>query len=405
MLADLANGRLAETVNYERELRGQYQDAAAEAARLEDQMVELSLIDHDIELLRNLHDTLANRIADLGIWQNKADIRIEPVSHPAALDRPVAPRLGIVAACCALGGLGAGTFLVYVVDLLDDRYRSPHEISEQLGLPVLGVIHRLPGLDAAGAGGVHVHVAPDSIQSESFHSLRTTLALISGEHPRIAVTSSEPGDGKTTVLANLAASIARAGRRVLLIDADMRRPGLRKLFESGDAEGLSDVLRSREELRASSLARIRSTGIERLDLLPAGPKPADPAELLSRPRFADLVGWAETQYDFVLVDCPPALMGGDAAIVGRVMDSMLLLVQPEKNHRRVVVRTAESLLGVHVRIVGVVVNRMADDEGQEYHGYSPCSYGYHGAESPHEAPHRKSDSVSETSFSNSSRAA
>ena len=169
---------------------------------------------------------------------------------------------------------------------------------------------------------------------------------------------------------------------------------------------MSDVLRSRDELRACSQARIRPTGIERLDILPAGPKPADPAELLSQPRFADLIGWAETQYDYVLVDCPPALIGGDATIVGRMIDNMLLLVQPAKNHRRAVVRAAESLLGLQVRITGVVVNNVTDEGGDEYYGYGAYGYG-HAETADGDFPDDAADNINspETSSSKTARAA
>ena len=108
--------------------------------------------------------------------------------------------------------------------------------------------------------------------------------------------------------------------------------------------GLSEVLRSDEAIAEMCQQRIRPAGMEGLDILPCGPKPPDPAELLTGSRFPDLLAWAETQYDQVLVDCPPVMAATDAAIVGRVVDGMLLVVQPEKNHRRLVLRAVESLM-------------------------------------------------------------
>lgn len=374
-LISMVEGRLAEISNYERELQVQYTQAAREASELEDQMVELSLIDHEIQLLRNLHDTLTNRIADLGIRQNKSDVRLATVSPPAARNEPISPQLPLVAALSVIGGLTGGILWVYAVDLLDDRFRSLQEIGDQLRLPVLGVTQRLPDYAARGIEAIHVHVAPGSPETESFHSLRTALALTSEDRQRVAITSSEPGDGKTTVLVNLAVSMTKAGKRILLIEADLRRPGLKRYVNRPASEGLSDILRSDQAFAICCVNRIQPTGIPGLEVLLSGPKPADPAELLSRPRFADLIGWAETVYDYVLIDCPPALAASDTAIIGRVVDNMLLLVQPDKNHRRVVLSAAESLLNMKVRIAGVVLNRMnsADD-----YDYGSCIYEYGG---------------------------
>ena len=116
----------------------------------------------------------------------------------------------------------------------------------QLGIPVLAMVRRLENLATTGIGSLQVHVAPQEVQSEAFRTLRTTLAFAGRETQRLVVSSAEPGDGKTTVLANLAVSYAQAGKRTLLIDADMRRPGLSSLLEMRAFAGLSDVLRSHE---------------------------------------------------------------------------------------------------------------------------------------------------------------
>lgn len=123
------------------------------------------------------------------------------------------------------------------------------------------------------------------------------------------------------------------------------------------------------------------TGIENLDVLPSGPKPSNPAELLSGPRLSEVLAWAESNYDQVIVDCPPILAAADAAIVGRLTDGLILVVHPEKNHRRLVIRAVASLAAMGVGLVGVVANRVGENEG-DYYGYG---YGYGaGAEEPAE---------------------
>ena len=174
----------------------------------------------------------------------------------------------------------------YVLDVLYDRFRSPEDLREQLVAPVLAIVRRLPASTGEGIASLQVQHAPDAVESEAFRTLRTALAISLGAPTRIAITSSEPGDGKTTVASNLAAACAQAGRRTLLIDADLRRPGLTKLLALRGEAGLSEALRSSEPVAAAAIGLIRASGIANLDVLPCGGRPHDPAELLAGARFA-----------------------------------------------------------------------------------------------------------------------
>lgn len=374
-LSEMIQQRLAKTRQYELELTREYALAEAEAVKLEDQTVELQMVDREVTLLRSLHETLVGRIADLDIKQNRADVRWAVVSDPIATDSPVSPRLALVVACCLFFGLGAGVLAVYLMDLLDDRFRSPEEISQQLGVPVLAMVRKLPVVDATGVAALHVHTAPNSVESEAFRTLRTALAFSGRDTQRIAVTSSEPSDGKTTVLANLAVSLAQAGKRVLVIDADLRKPGLSRLFDLRREAGLSDVLLGTEDVARSCRSLVHPTELPELHVLGSGPKPVDPVELLSRDRFAQLIAWAETAYDQVLIDCPPIVAASDAAVVGRLVDCMVLVVQPHKNPRRMVIRSTESLMAMKIEFAGVVVNQLGAENDKGYYGYG-FNYGY-----------------------------
>ena len=389
MLIAMVQERLANLWEHENKLGRQYAQAEGEAVQLNDRMAELRMVEHDLTRLRNLHDALLTRINNIDIGKDQSDLRVAVVSEPQASQRPVSPRLSLVGMMCLLGGMGVGVGLVYVLDVLDDRFRSPEELQEQLRVPVLAMIRELSLPEATGLEGIQVHVAPESVESEAFRTLRTTLAFSGQDMERIAVTSTEPGDGKTTVIANLAASCAHAGKRTLLLDCDLRRPGLTKLFEMRGLGGVSEILRANEDIAAMCQQRVQATGIDGLDILPCGPKPSNPAELLSGPRLSDLLAWAETHYDQVLVDCPPILAASDAAIVGRLTDSLILVVQPEKNHRRLVLRAVAGLAAIGVHVGGVVANRISTEKSAGYYGYSGYGYGYgygygetHGDEEP-----------------------
>ncbi len=349
------------------------------------------MLEHEVRRLGNLHDTLLNRIASIDINQNQSDVRVTVVSHPAAGNGPVSPRLPLVALFCLAAGFGVGAAVVYVLDLLDDRFQSPEEIQQQLDAPLLALVRKLPDSDAAGLDSLCTFAQPDSVEGEAFRTLRTALRFSSRETECLAVTSAEPGDGKTTVLASLGVTFAQAGRRTLLIDADMRRPGLSRLLDLRGLPGLSQLLSQDEPIAHGAASVIQPTSQDNLHILPSGPRSLDPSELLSGSRLAELLAWAGTTYDQVLVDCPPVVAASDAAIVGRQSDGIVMVIQPEKNHRRLVLRSADALRTMQVEMVGVVANRVGQQRNSNYYG---MVYGHeyaYGRETDEDAPpvHRR----------------
>jgi Mrp family chromosome partitioning ATPase len=148
------------------------------------------------------------------------------------------------------------------------------------------------------------------------------------------------------------------------------------MFDLRGQGGVSEILRSDEDVAEMCAARARSTGIDGLDIIACGPKPSNPAELLSGPRLSDLLAWAEANYDQILLDCPPILAASDAVVVGRLTDGLILVVQPEKNHRRLVLRAVNGLAAVGLGIGGIVANRISSERNNGYYGYGGYGYGY-----------------------------
>jgi polysaccharide biosynthesis transport protein len=265
---------------------------------------------------------------------------------------------------------------VILLDALDDRFRSVEEMQGRLGLPLLTMVQRLRVPERTGLQALVTHATPTSSAAESFRTLRTALSLTHPDARQIVVTSAEPGDGKTTTLANLAICYAQADRRTLLIDADLRRPGLTSLLALRGPLGMSEVLRSSGEIGQTAPLHIVASGMKNLDILPSGPRPSDPAELLGSPRFSQLLAWAETLYDVVLIDSPPTLATTDTAIIGRLVDGVLLVVQPGKNRRRLVTRVVERLGFLKIPILGLIVNHVDAGDDHGYYGYQGYGYGY-----------------------------
>jgi capsular exopolysaccharide synthesis family protein len=268
-----------------------------------------------------------------------------------------------------------------VLDALDDRFRSPEEAAQQLDSRLLAIVPKMQLPDNSGLEALAVHAAPSGAETEAFRTLRTALGLCDREPTRMVFSSSEPGDGKTTVLANLGASYAHADKKTLLIDGDMRRPGLTKLFGLRGAEGLSDLLRNDSATLADLARTVRSAGIPGLYVLPSGPRPQDPSELLGGNQLPSLIAWAETVYDRILIDSPPIMAASDATFIGRLVDGLVLVLQPAKNRRRLVLRAAEAVRSRGVELTGVVLNRVGglDDPSQDEDG-GTCrnAYGYGG---------------------------
>jgi polysaccharide biosynthesis transport protein len=281
------------------------------------------------------------------------------------------PARVLVLTLCA--GLAIGIGFALLRDKLDQRVRSAEEIASLLGLPVVGVVpHMKRGLTPL-ARAQAVHWDPMSEVSEAYRAVRTAVhfGVQAGEARTIIVTSPTPGDGKSTLASNLAISFAQAGKHTLLLDADFRRPVQHRMFEIKDESGLTAVLAGHEPLSKA----IRRTVVEGLDLLPAGPLPLNPSELLNGDSFAAILEELSQKYDHIVLDCPPVIAVTDARILGALCDLALLVLRAGKTTRQGAELARSGLMSVGSRLLGVVVNDVP--RGEEQYGYYG-SYAYHG---------------------------
>jgi capsular exopolysaccharide synthesis family protein len=218
---------------------------------------------------------------------------------------------------------------------------------------------------------------PTAVASESYRTIRTALMLSSADHPPkvILVTSAKKGEGKTTLATNLAVAMAQAGNRVLLLDADFRRPTQHKIFELDKSIGLSSMLAGEADLQQA----IHETPINGLHVLPCGPIPANPSEILNSQMFADLLEQLAERYDHVLLDSPPVVPVTDSRILAASCGATLLALRAEKTTRRTATHAKDVLRGVGARILGVVVNDVPRRRGIYGYYYSDSElyqYGY-----------------------------
>ena len=264
-------------------------------------------------------------------------------------------------------GLLLGAGLAYLADASDKSFRGPDEIRRRLGLPLVGHIpHFKPEAELtrrreAGEATIDpmlvTHLRPKSINAESYRAVRTSLFFSTqGQgHRVIQVTSPNKGDGKSLLCSNLAITIAQSGKRVLLIDADCRRPRQHKVFNVSHDVGLVSVL------LGTSMAHeaVQQTTIPGLDILPCGPIPPNPSELLVSPRFKEVLELFRGDYDFVLVDTPPVLAVTDPCVVAGKVDGLIVAIRLTRKGRPDAERAKEILMQVGANIFGIVVNGVA----------------------------------------------
>lgn len=375
ILVQMAAQEVERAAAYEQAVAASYEEEKRQAIQLDRAKAELEIQELDLNHLRKFYDVVLDRIKTIDLSQESGTMKASVLRRPEIPRGPVWPRPQLVLLLAVVLGVGAGLGAIYVQELLDDHFRSLEELQARLNLPALAMVGQLEPLGASGIGAVHVYAQPHANEIEAFRTLRTALVLGGDGVRSLVVSSSEPGDGKTTVVVNLAAVYAQSGKRTLLIDADLRRPGLTPLLRLRGPKGLSAVLRDEAPVAESAAQNLDSVA-ENLDVLPAGPRISNPTELLASARMADLLSWADAHYDQVLIDSPPALVS-DTAIIGRLVSGVLLVVRPEKNRRRVVIRAAEGFPALGINLLGVVVNGLAAEHREGYYGYGyGYSYGY-----------------------------
>lgn len=315
----------------------------------------------EIERGKKLHESLIKQLAQIDLVKDMGGYEAQVISPPAA-GKMVRPKALLVFPVAAFMGILAGLGLAFLAEIKDKSFRTPDEVRGSLGLPVVGHIPyfkaaRRPRSNGAADGAaldrmLCVHHDPASPQAEAIREVRAVLHFGAQGHgcKVVQVTSPAEGEGKTVLAANLAVSLAQAGKRVLLIDADLRTPRLHHVFGLRADAGLGDALAGQAE--ASRL--IQPSGIPGLSVLPCGAIPANAADLLMSPRLDEILRGVREQYDFVLVDSSALLTASDPRLVAQCVDGILLNVRLASNSRPAAERARELLETHKVPVIGVV---------------------------------------------------
>ena len=279
---------------------------------------------------------------------------LEPVGTPTS---PILPRTRANIAAGAFLGLVLASGIALLLSSINDTVRNPDDLQRRYGITPLGTIFKWSARDA-GPDELMMIRSPSSWHAESFRQVRANFQFATPEERgrSYMVTSPGPGDGKSTMIGNLAIALAQAGHRVLIIDADLRRPSVHRKFEYLNREpGLSNYLSNREQDFASIT---QATRLEGVSIVTGGPIPPNPAELLGSPRMSQLLAEATESADITLVDSPPVLAVSDSSILATQVDGAVITVDGLHTRWSSMHATVGALTAAKVQIVGVIINKL-----------------------------------------------
>lgn len=365
-LRSSANAEYQAALSTERQLEAQVNALKSATLAEQDRSVEYNLLAREADTNRALYDGLLQRYKELNASAGISNSNIAIVDRAEAPLSHSSPNLMKNLAYAFLIGLGLAGVTTFLRNQFDDTVRVPEDIEHKLDLPLLGVIPRTRGI-----GPDEALADPKSPVSEGYNSLRGSL-LYSTSHglPRsLLVTSSQPSEGKTTTSYAIAQGFARMGRRVLLVDVDLRRPSVHRRLELDNEKGMSTLLTNQDSVEHV----IKASGLKNLDVITSGPVPPSPTELIASIRMEELIEDFATRYDVVVFDSPPVLGLADAPLLSALVEGVIFIVESERARRGSLKSSLRRLRTMRPVLLGAVLTMF--DPSKLSHGYSEY-YGY-----------------------------
>lgn len=333
---------------------------------------EIDNLRQNLELYQNRYLDLLNSRENIKNQKLQNIPTIEQVSPAAASERPVKPRTSLNTLLGGVAGLILALSFVLLRDMTDDAIKGREDVESLLNTKVVGYV--VDNKNEVDGEGIYVARAPRSPVAEAFRALRTNLEFSAKDKPikSLIVTSGGPGEGKTTVASNLAAILSHSGKKVILMDADLRRPRVHKYTGIQNNVGLSDILAAEQKIEINDYLQTLEN-LPDLHLLPSGGLPANPSELLGSEKMKQLLADLSGSYDYIIIDAPPMLVSDPQVLLGLV-DGVLLVLVPGKTPRDVVSAVKEQVSHTGVRLLGVVFNRLKQGKRSGYYGGYSGSY-------------------------------
>lgn len=346
--------RWAAAMEKEGQIRASLEAQQELALDLNAKATEYAVLESDVDRIKDLFDTLDKRIKEITVDEDAKAMNITVLEPAQITSRPVRNRRTQLLLISLLVGFMAGMGLAILVDRLDPRLHGIEQISHLTRLPVLGTVPLMGGKAGFATRAQEVFLASGSAAAEAYRAIRTSI-YFSADNDKsrtMLITSPQPGEGKTTMATNLAITMAQAGQRTLIIDADLRHPMVARVFKLNNEKGLSLAMAG----WMSYAEAIQSTPIAGLDVLPCGPKVLNPAELLNSQAFSDIIQTVLGKYDRVIIDSPPVVPVSDARIIAGQCAATLLVMRAGFSTHQAGEEALHLLNSVGARILGVAVN-------------------------------------------------
>lgn len=335
----------------------------------------------EINRLEKMFDDVSSQMRETNVNANMGGVKAQ-VLTPARHGVLVFPKLSQFLGLGAFLGAFSGIALGYLVEMADRSFRKPEDIIREFGVPIIGHVPFMTEQRLKSGSESHpmdktavsVHL-PRSRPAEAYRAVRTAICFsaFGGSHRVISVTSPAAGDGKSTLALNLSLSMAQSGKRTVLVESDFRRPKVHKLTGVENKVGLVDVLRGDAEL----VDAIVATSVPDFFVLPCGTRPRDPAELLARPQYEQLLQVLREQFEYVIIDTPPVLAVTDPCGVAARVDGVLICMRLSRHTRDLGRRTVEQLRDVGATIAGIVINGVEERDAYGYGNYRYSDYRYY----------------------------
>ena len=362
----------------EASLRSMLSSTKAEALNLNEKFIQYGVLTREVETNRQLYDALIKKIKEQSVTEEIRTVNVWVVEKAEKPTSPVKPRKSLNVLLGLIVGLLGGIGLAFFIDYLDNTIKSPDEIEPRLGIPLLGVV---PLLDPKEDGIEEIIMKePQSLYAESYKTIRTAILLSSATKPpqNIHVTSMGPNEGKSVTSVNLATTMANSGYSVLLVDSDLRRPRIHSIFRLNNLSGLSTYLAG----ATSDIETVFKRPLTNLSVIPAGPVPPNPSELLSSQRMHELMSVLNERFDVIVWDSPPLMTVTDSLILSNILDGTILVIRAGKTTYEMVDRGLKVLKGrresdKESHVLGVVLNgfdlKKSDQYYYQYYNYYPAA--------------------------------
>ena len=379
-IASKIRGQYTTALQRENMLRDALEKQKQEANKLNESAIQYTLLKRDVDTNRQLYEGLLQKMKEAGVSAGLKSNNFRIVDSARPPQAPIEPNIPRNLMFAVVLGLASGIGLAFLLEGLDNTVRTTEQAQMISGLPSLGMIplgsksaregpnpKRLVIATSKEAVELVTQVRPQSQMAESYRALRTSLLLSNlGSPPKVVmVTSALPQEGKTTTSINTAVVLAQKGVRVLLIDADMRRPSIHKTLGMGPHSGLSNVLTGSIPLEKAITS---TTVLPNLFVLPAGTPPPNPAELLASANMREVLAQLREQYDHIVIDTPPTLSVTDAVVLSPRSDACILVIRSGQTTKQALRRSRDVLVQVNAKVVGVLLNAV-DLSSPDYYYY------------------------------------